>query len=119
MKFFLIAVIVICQAIKVSDCNLSQCKTVVSECVQNQECFNNLRNCLKNLKGELTSSKDATEYDTSLDKFSQCMNKGVSTGKVIGCAKHQCEAKFAQFVTMLFNQVQSQSFIGIPFDETR
>ena len=23
---------------------------------------------MKNLKGELTSSKDATEYDTSLDK---------------------------------------------------
>ena len=33
-----------------------------------EKSFNNLKNCLKNLKGELTSSKDANEYDTSLDK---------------------------------------------------
>ena len=35
---------------------------------KNKNSFNNLKNCLKNLKTELTSTTDANEYDTSLDK---------------------------------------------------
>ncbi|CAK64314.1 unnamed protein product (macronuclear) [Paramecium tetraurelia] len=104
-------IITLSNCLNIRQCNPAMCKGTAMECMESTECAKQLTSCLKDLRSHIAE-------DNSYESFETCLNKSFAAGKLLGCAKTQCPNSAAQFVTMIFNSAQSQSYISIDFKKS-